>query len=153
MITKLVRYSLAPKALFLVMLFLLITAGDVLAKSTKPKAPAPPKYPNILFIIMDDVGIDKMQIFGYGGAIPPQTPSINAIAQAGVRFKNAWAMPECSPSRALFFQGRFPFRTNILGAIGPLDLANSHVSPYETTTPVLLKQRNYTSGLFGKFHL
>ena len=40
-----------------------------------------PTRPNILFIIMDDVGIDQMQIFGYGGATPPLTPNINAIAR------------------------------------------------------------------------
>src|SRR6059058_1530760 len=91
--------------------------------------------PNILFIIMDDVGIDQMQIFGYGGATPPLTPNINAIARAGVRFRNTWSMPECSPSRAIFFEGRFPLRTNIQSAILSNDLANSQVSPFEVTTP------------------
>ena len=52
-------------------------------------------HPNILFIIMDDVGIDQLKAFGYGGLTPPQTPNINAIAKAGVRFRNTWAMPEC----------------------------------------------------------
>jgi hypothetical protein len=109
--------------------------------------------PNILFIIMDDVGIDQMQIFGYGGATPPLTPNINAIARAGVRFRNVWSMPECSPSRAVFFEGRFPLRTNIQSAILSDDLANSQVSPFEVTTPEILRTKNYTSGLFGKFHL
>ncbi len=109
--------------------------------------------PNILFFIMDDVGIDQMQIFGYGGETPPRTPNIDAIARAGVRFRNAWAMPECSPSRAMFFEGRYPLRTNVFNAILSLDLANSQVSPYEITTPKLLKRRGYASGLFGKFHL
>ncbi len=109
--------------------------------------------PNILFIIMDDVGIDQMLIFGYGGGTPPLTPNINTIADAGVRFRNVWAMPECSPSRAIFFEGRFPLRTNIQSAILSNDLANSQVSPFEVTTPEILRTKNYTSGLFGKFHL
>ncbi len=109
--------------------------------------------PNILFFIMDDVGIDQMQVFGYGGETPPRTPNIDAIARAGVRFRNTWAMPECSPSRAMFFEGRYPLRTNVFDAILSLDLANSQVSPYETTTPQILKQKSYDSGLFGKFHL
>jgi arylsulfatase A-like enzyme len=113
----------------------------------------PPKTPNILFFIMDDVGIDQMLIFGYGGATPPRTPNIDAIAKAGVRFRNTWAMPECSPSRAMFFEGRYPLRTNVLNAILSLDLANSQVSPFETTTPQVLKKKGYDSGLFGKFHL
>src|SRR5215469_16185799 len=109
--------------------------------------------PNILFIIMDDVGIDQMTAFGYGGADPANTPNINAIARAGVRFRNVWAMPECSPSRAMFFEGRYPLRTNVYGALLDQDLANSQVSPYEFTTPRLLKTRGYDSGDFGKFHL
>lgn len=109
--------------------------------------------PNILFIIMDDVGIDQMKIFGYGGETPPKTPNIDAIAHAGVRFRNVWAMPECSPSRAIFFEGRYPLRTNVLAAILSMDLANSQVSPFETTTPRILKERGYGNALFGKFHL
>lgn len=119
------------------------------AKKPKPQG----STPNILFFIMDDVGIDQMRSFGYGGLTPPRTPSIDAIANAGVKFRNTWAMPECSPSRAMFFEGRYPFRTNIGAAILSLDLANSQVSPYETTTPRILRNRGYESGLFGKFHL
>src|SRR5262245_43646187 len=59
------------------------------------------KPPNIIFSVMDDVGIDPMEVFGYGGDTPPRAPNIDAIARAGVRFRNAWAMPECSPSRAV----------------------------------------------------
>ena len=109
--------------------------------------------PNILFFILDDVGIDQMQSFGYGGETAPQTPNINSIADAGVSFRNMWAMPECSPSRALLFEGRYPFRTNVTDAILSVDLANSQVSPYESTTPVILREGGYQSALFGKFHL
>lgn len=109
--------------------------------------------PNILFVIMDDVGVDQMQVFGYGGDTPPSTPNIAALAGAGVRFHNAWSMPACTTSRAVFFDGRYPVRSNVYGALGPNDLANSQVSPYEMTVPKLLAQRGYQSGLFGKFHL
>lgn len=111
------------------------------------------KTPNILFVVMDDVGIDQMRVFGYGGETPPSTPNIDAIAHAGIRFHNTWSMPACTTSRAVFFDGRFPFRTNVYAALGPNDLANSQVSPYEITAPKLLAQRGYQSGLFGKFHL
>lgn len=109
--------------------------------------------PNILFVIMDDVGIDQMASFGYGGPAAPPMPNIEAVAAAGLKFRNTWGMPECSPSRAAFFAGRYPLRTNVNQAIGPNDLANSHVSPYEVTAPKLLKQAGYQSGMFGKFHL
>lgn len=116
-------------------------------------AHAGPPTPNILFIIMDDVGIDQMRTFGYGGQTPPSTPTLQQIADEGVRFTNAWSMPACSTTRALLFTGRFPLRTNVFGAQGPDDLANSHVSPFEVTVPKLLKLRGYRSALFGKFHL
>ncbi|WP_166643030.1 sulfatase-like hydrolase/transferase [Alcanivorax sp. 24] len=112
-----------------------------------------PQRPNILFVIMDDVGIDQMPSMGYGGVHPPSMPSIDAIAAEGVRFRNTWSMPECSPGRAALLAGSYPTRTHINQAIGPNDLANSQLSPYATTIPKLLKQAGYQSAMFGKFHL
>jgi len=109
--------------------------------------------PNILFVIMDDVGVDQMQSFGYGGNTPPPMPNINAVADAGVKFRNTWSMPECSPGRASFFVGRYPLRTNMYQALGPNDLANSQLSPYDVTAPKMLKTAGYESAMFGKFHL
>ena len=114
---------------------------------------SPSDTPNILFVIMDDVGIDQMAVFGYGGETPPDTPTLAAIADAGIRFHNTWSMPACTTSRAVIFEAQYPLRTNIKGALGPSDLANSMVSPYEVTVPKLLATRGYESALFGKFHL
>ena len=111
------------------------------------------KTPHILFMVMDDVGIDQMLSFGYGGTTPPSMPNVNAIAAAGIRFRNTWSMPECSPGRAAMFAGRYPLRTQIYQAIGPNDLANSQLSTYDMTAPKLLQQANYSSAMFGKFHL
>jgi hypothetical protein len=108
---------------------------------------------NILFITMDDVGIDQLRAFGYGGATPPSTPSLDAIASAGVAFRNTWSTPECSPSRAEFYEGRYPFRSGVVNAFNNYDLANSQLSPFEFTTPKLLAERGYESGFFGKLHL
>ena len=119
-----------------------------------PATARPPAgRPNILFFVLDDVGMDQMKVFGFGGATAPRTPNIDAIASAGVAFRNFWSMPECSPSRALMFEGRYPLRTHVTDAILSVDLANSQVSPYETTTPKVLRGHGYESGLFGKFHL
>jgi arylsulfatase A-like enzyme len=132
-----------------------LTAGPskLVAANSQQSNAGQKSRPNILFIIMDDVGIDQMSIFGYGGLTPPLTPNINAVARAGVRFRNVWSMPECSPSRAIFFEGRYPLRTNIQAAILSDDLANSQVSPFEVTTPKILKKVGYQNALFGKFHL
>ncbi|MFM7121201.1 MAG: sulfatase-like hydrolase/transferase, partial [Gammaproteobacteria bacterium] len=136
---------------FAVLAFPFLDGGE-LARAHAPALSDKAK-PNILFVLMDDVGIDQMRVFGYGGATPPKMPNINAIALAGVRFRNTWSMPECSPSRAALLTGRYPLRNNIYQAIGPNDLANSQVSPYEITAPRVLRTRGYTSALFGKFHL
>lgn len=115
---------------------------------------SPQLPPNILFIVIDDVGVDQFASFGYGGAQPAQTTSIDAIAQAGVRFRNTWSMPTCSPTRSTFFEGRYPFRSGVRNAIVSNDLANSQVSPYSLTTPRLLReQAGYVSALIGKMHL
>lgn len=136
----------------------LSACGGGSGSAEPPPAPPPQptaSLPNILFIIMDDFGIDQLASFGYGGAdiAAARTPALDTIAKAGVRFRNTWSMPTCSPTRATFFEGRYPFRTNVFNAILSLDLANSQVSPDEMTTPKLLKSKGYVNGLIGKMHL
>lgn len=131
---------------------LLLGIGGCFHGSSSNRAPSAAS-PNILFIILDDVGMDQMQIFGFGGATPPGTPNIADIANAGVSFTDTWSMPACSVTRAAIFEGRFPLRTNIKAAIGPADLANSMTSPYTMTVPKLLATKGYESALIGKFHI
>lgn len=136
-------------ALFASISFCICANGAAPLRQAKPAQ----DHPNILFIIMDDVGIDQLRSFGYGGVVAPKTPVLDLMAKHGIRFRNVWAMPECSPSRAIFFEGRYPLRTNVFTAILTTDLANSQVSPFETTTPKILRNADYKSALFGKFHL
>ncbi|WP_296695830.1 sulfatase-like hydrolase/transferase [Thiocapsa sp. UBA6158] len=132
---------------------LTLLAGGIGHAHAAGRADATSKPPNILFIVLDDIGIDQFRTFGYGGLTPPAMPNIDRIADAGVHFRNTWSMPACSVSRSVFFTGRFPLRTNLYAALGPDDLANSMLSPWETTLPKLLKERDYESALFGKFHI
>jgi arylsulfatase A-like enzyme len=141
---------LACHLVFICLLSLHLGITDADAAETAAQASGPP---NILFIIMDDVGIDQMRVFGYGEDNQPRTPNIDTIALAGVRFRNAWAMPECSPSRVSFFTGRYPLRTGVLNISATRDLANSQASPFEVTTPRVLRSGGYKNALFGKWHL
>ncbi len=109
--------------------------------------------PNVVLVLMDDMGIDQWQLFGYGGLTPPSMPNIRSVAEAGVQFHNYWSMPACSNGRAALFTGRYPLRTHVMTAIGNNDLANYMINPNETTLPRLLHTRGYKSALFGKFHL
>ena len=81
---------------------------------------------NILLIIADDYGVDSSSLYNstITGAKLPPTPNINSLATNGVVFRNAYANPLCSPTRACLLTGRFGFRTGIGdvvgGAQGPL---------------------------------
>lgn len=134
-------------------LLLAACSGGDSGDETAPPAPPQAAKPNILFIVIDDLGVDQLTAYGYGGAAPARTPNLNAIAKAGLLFRSAWAMPTCTPTRASFFTGRYPSSTNILNAVVSSDLANSEISPYELTVPKLLRMQGYTSALIGKMHL
>ncbi|MBI4582230.1 MAG: sulfatase-like hydrolase/transferase [Planctomycetes bacterium] len=64
--------------------------------------------PNFLFILADDLGLEWLSCYGSEGQ---QTPNIDRLAAAGVRFENVWATPLCTPTRLEMLTGRYPFRT------------------------------------------
>lgn len=72
----------------------------------------PPLF-NVLVILADDMGVDRL--VRYDTADTPdylaQTPEINALADAGLLFKNFWALPVCGPTRSALQTGRLPRRT------------------------------------------
>ena len=109
--------------------------------------------PNIVLFIMDDVGLDQLETFGYGGEIPPITPALDQIANAGVSFTNVWAMPECSPTRVALFTGQLPVMSRTTGALGASDLANAQLNPYQDTLLDHLRTVGYTSAMVGKWHM
>ncbi len=121
--------------------------------ATATGTPSGTASPNIVFIIMDDVGIDQLKSFGLGEGLQAATPNLDALANAGVRFSNAWSMPECSPSRATIFTGRYPLRNGVTSALLPNMLPQAQVSPYETTLPRVLARAGYASAMVGKYHL
>jgi iduronate 2-sulfatase len=71
---------------------------------------------NVLFIMSDDL---RPELGAYGSRLGAQTPNIDALASAGVRFDRAYAQfALCNPSRASLLTGRHPLRTGILGNRG-----------------------------------
>ena len=64
--------------------------------------------PNILFIMVDDLGKEWISCYGAEGI---QTPNIDALAKGGMQFSNTYSMPKCTPSRTTLLTGRYPFRT------------------------------------------
>ncbi len=108
---------------------------------------------NVLVVVLDDVGVDRLAAYGMG-VDPPPTPTIDALAERSVRFTRAWATPSCSPTRATLLTGRHGFRTGIGKASNAADgypLADS-----EVTFAELIRDEGpvpYSSAVVGKWHL
>ena len=63
--------------------------------------------PNILFVLVDDLGKEWVSCYG---AEEVETPHVDGLAAGGMRFDNAYCMPQCTPTRATFLTGQYPFR-------------------------------------------
>jgi len=105
--------------------------------------------PNILIIYADDVGIGDLSCYG---AELIQTPHLDAIAENGIRFTNAYATSAmCTPSRFSLLTGQYAFRlpgSGILSAEDPMC-----IEPDSFTLPEMLRQNGYRTGIVGKWHL
>jgi len=143
----------------------------------------PQSQPNILVILVDDLGVNDISYYGNGKV---STPNIDGIAQSGIAFDQAYtASPVCSPSRAALLTGRYPQRfgfefqmhdrylANRLEYYGFKYFVRSHpwfpremekvprqedidrqgLPPSEITIAELLKGRGYATALIGKWHL
>ncbi|MSR62123.1 MAG: hypothetical protein EXS08_06740 [Planctomycetes bacterium] len=121
-----------------------------------PTDPSPHRIPpNILVIVLDDVGVDKLSLFDAGQVAPPyaRTPRMDALAESGMRFTSVHANPICSPTRACIQTGRYPFRTGMGGNAEVYLLPDSEVLLAKLLKEGLPPQQAYTCGAFGKWHL
>ena len=110
---------------------------------------AAPKTPNIVIVFLDDMGYGDLTITGAKGY---KTPNIDQLAHDGMlctQFYSAQAVS--SASRAGLLTGCYPNRIGIQGALSPF--SDVGISDQEMTIAQVLKQRNYTCGIFGKWHL
>jgi arylsulfatase A len=134
----------ASKGLFLLWVF--ITA-ILLCSSAHAQAEASP--PNIVVIFTDDQGYGDVGVYGAKGF---QTPNLDRMAREGVRFTDFYvAQAVCSASRAALLTGCYPNRIGIGGALGPASKHGLHEN--EVTLAELVKQRNYATAIYGKWHL
>ena len=105
---------------------------------------------NVLLIVADDLGVDRVGAY-HAVTDPGHTPNIDALAANGVLFRNAWALPVCSPSRATLLTGRYPMRTGIGLAIDYV-IDKNELPPESVTLPRMLPPE-YSRGAVGKWHL
>lgn len=105
--------------------------------------------PNIVLINLDDVGYGD---FSYNGAYGYSTPNIDKMAAEGMRFSHFLVgQAICGASRAGLLTGCYPNRIGFSGAPGPN--SSYGINPEEMTMGELLKQRGYSTAIFGKWHL
>ncbi|MCY3969446.1 MAG: sulfatase-like hydrolase/transferase, partial [Acidobacteria bacterium] len=100
-----------------------------------------PDHPNILLILIDDLGFEA--VGAYGGA-SYETKNIDRLASEGVRFTHAYSTPLCSPSRLKLMTGRYNSRNYTEWGVLPRD---------EVTFANLLQDAGYATFLAGKWQL
>ena len=121
-------------------------AAQITAQSTRVARP------NVVMILMDDMGYGDIGSYGVRDA---RTPNLDRLAREGVRLTDAYAnASNCSPTRAGFIMGQYQQRYRIewpLGAV-PGDSARG-LAVTGAALPALLKRNGYATGLIGKWHL
>ncbi|XP_020508512.2 N-acetylgalactosamine-6-sulfatase [Labrus bergylta] len=119
----------------------------------------PPKAssPNIIIMLMDDMGWGDLGVFGQPSK---ETPNLDAMAAQGMLLPNFYtANPLCSPSRASLLTGRLPVRNGFYttnaharDAYTPQEIVGG-IPKEEILIPQMLKKKGYISKIVGKWHL
>jgi len=122
-----------------------------------PPPPAP-SMPNIVFVLIDDMGWKDLGTYGSGFY---ETPNLDRMASEGMTFTDAYAScPVCSPTRASCLTGRYPARLGVTQWIGGHTVGRLQDVPYhhalplsEVTSATVLREVGYQTWHVGKWHL
>jgi arylsulfatase A-like enzyme len=113
---------------------------------------APEGAPSVVYIVLDDVGFSAMSC--YGG--PIETPNIDRIVNAGVRYTQFHTTALCSPTRSCLLTGRNHTRNSMAciteAAIG-FPNASGTIPPENGMLPEILGERGWNTYMVGKWHL
>ena len=128
------------RSVSLIVLALLSPLVQGLMASSSPRAEV--SKPNIIFLLVDDLGYGD--IGGYG-VTDIRTPQLDRLAQDGVKLTDCYANgPVCSATRAAFITGRYQQRAGFERAIPPWE-RDPGLPVSETSIAKLLKENGYAS--------
>ncbi len=115
-------------------------------------APVWAAAPNIVLIMVDDLGPEWISSYGGEGI---ETPNIDKLAEGGMVFHNAYSMPQCTPTRVTLLTGQYPFRhgwTNHWDV--PRWGAGCHFDPeHNVSFARLLREAGYATAIAGKWQI
>ena len=130
----------------------LVVAIDAADASAARRA----ETPNVVVVLIDDMGFSDLSCFG-GGRV--QTPNIDSLATEGVRFTRFYVnSPICSPSRVALSTGQYPQRHRISSFLAnrQSNRKRGMAQWLSTDAPMLPRQladAGYATGHFGKWHM
>jgi arylsulfatase len=107
--------------------------------------------PNIVFVLMDNLGYGEVGVYGGGITRGAATPRIDQLAAEGMRLTNFNVEAQCTPSRSAIMTGRFSIRSGTHSV--PIGGGLEGLTQWEVTIAELLSDAGYRTGAFGKWHL
>ncbi len=107
--------------------------------------------PNIILVLMDNLGYGELGVYGGGILRGAPTPRIDTLAAEGTRLLNFNVEAQCTPSRAALLTGRYAIRTGN-GSV-PIFTPRYGLVQWEYTLAEMLSDVGYATGIFGKWHL
>ena len=111
------------------------------------------KQPNIVWLIVDDMGYGDPGCYGGGALAGASTPHIDRLAREGLKLTSCYAQQTCTPTRSAILTGRLPYRTGLTRPILAGDRITKNPWTDEVSLAKLLSDAGYFTMLTGKWHV